>query len=92
MTKAVVAAIRTKPERVLQDVPRLMELGGLRETLDVSARTILKDNISWHLHFPAANTTPWQLEGTILGLLKINKSLGEKGIRTLGTNKICTTD
>lgn len=68
MTKAVVAAIRTKPERVLQDVPRLMELGGLRETLDVSARTILKDNISWHLHFPAANTTPWQLEGTILGL------------------------
>ena len=29
---------------------------------------ILKDNISWHFPFPSANTTPWQLEGTILGL------------------------
>jgi uncharacterized protein (DUF362 family) len=31
-------------------------------------RTILKDNISWHFPFPGANTTPWQLEGTILAL------------------------
>jgi uncharacterized protein (DUF362 family) len=30
----------------------------------------LKDNISWHFPFPAANTTPWQLEGTILALRK----------------------
>jgi len=30
--------------------------------------TILKDNISWHFPFPAANTTPWQLEGTIQAL------------------------
>ena len=30
--------------------------------------TILKDNISWHFPFPGANTTPWQLEGTILAL------------------------
>ncbi|MBN1402359.1 MAG: DUF362 domain-containing protein, partial [Anaerolineae bacterium] len=26
------------------------------------------DNISWHYPFPSANTTPWQLEGTILAL------------------------
>jgi len=32
--------------------------------------TILKDNLSWHLPFLSANTTPWQLEGTILGLRK----------------------
>ncbi|HVY32261.1 MAG TPA: DUF362 domain-containing protein [Polyangiaceae bacterium] len=30
--------------------------------------TILKDNISWHFPFPGANTTPWQLEGSILAL------------------------
>ena len=32
------------------------------------ATTILKDNISWHFPFPGANTTPWQLEGTIRAL------------------------
>ena len=30
--------------------------------------TILKDNISWYFPMPSANTTPWQLEGTILAL------------------------
>src|SRR5207248_1327370 len=34
------------------------------------ATTILKDNISWHFPFPAANTTPWQLEGTIRALAR----------------------
>lgn len=45
-----------------------MEMAGLKQTLDVDATTILKDNISWHYPFLSANTTPWQLEGTILGL------------------------
>jgi uncharacterized protein (DUF362 family) len=36
--------------------------------LQPGAATILKDNISWHFPFPAANTTPWQLEGTVRGL------------------------
>ena len=38
------------------------------------ATTILKDNISWHYPFPGANTTPWQLEGTILALKKAGYS------------------
>ena len=38
------------------------------ETLDRSVPTILKNNLSWHLMYPSANTTPWQLEGTILAL------------------------
>jgi len=66
--KATVAALRTGSERVLEDYDRLFELGNAREHLDPSATTILKDNISWHFPFPAANTTPWQLEGTILAL------------------------
>jgi len=45
-----------------------MEQAGIRQAFDSSARTILKDNISWHNFFPGANTTPWQLEGSILAL------------------------
>ena len=63
-----VAVLRTTPETVLDDYQRLCELAGMREALDPSATTILKDNISWHMLYPSANTTPWQLEGTILAL------------------------
>jgi len=63
-----VAVLRTTPETVLDDYQRLCELAGMREALDPTATTILKDNISWHLLYPSANTTPWQLEGTILAL------------------------
>lgn len=68
MNKAKVAVLRTKPDTVLADYRRLCELAGMKDALDVSAKTILKDNISWHLMFPGANTTPWQLEGTIQAL------------------------
>ncbi len=66
--KATVAALRTRPDRVLDDYERLMELAHAPQHLAPGATTILKDNISWHFPFPAANTTPWQLEGTIRAL------------------------
>jgi uncharacterized protein (DUF362 family) len=66
--KAIVAALRTRPESVLDDYARLSDLAGARQHLTAGASTILKDNISWHFPFPAANTTPWQLEGTIRAL------------------------
>jgi uncharacterized protein (DUF362 family) len=53
---------------VLDDYERLMDLAHAPEHLAPGATTILKDNISWHFPFPAANTTPWQLEGTIRAL------------------------
>ncbi len=65
-----VAVLRTRPETVLEDYGRLLELAGVRECLAPGVTTILKDNISWHYPFPGANTTPWQLEGTILALRK----------------------
>jgi len=70
MTKSVVAVLKTTPATVLDDYQRLAELAGMKEALTPGAPTILKDNISWHFPFPAANTTPWQLEGTILALRK----------------------
>ena len=66
--KATVAALRTQPATVLDDYARLSALAGVRQHLAPGTTTILKDNISWHFPFPAANTTPWQLEGTIRAL------------------------
>ncbi|MBN2288233.1 MAG: DUF362 domain-containing protein [Candidatus Glassbacteria bacterium] len=65
MAKARVAVLKTSPGSVLEDYDRLARLAGLDSALDKGAETILKDNISWHFPFPGANTTPWQLEGTI---------------------------
>ena len=69
-SRAKVAVLRTEPETVLQDYERLLELADVGASLDPDATTILKDNISWHYPMPGANTTPWQLEGTILALRK----------------------
>ncbi|MGC9359163.1 MAG: DUF362 domain-containing protein [Anaerolineae bacterium] len=66
--RATVAVLRTQPETVLEDYDRLMEMAGIERYLPKDTTVILKDNISWHYPFPGANTTPWQLEGTILGL------------------------
>jgi uncharacterized protein (DUF362 family) len=68
--RSQVAALLTKPETVLKDYERLLDLAGVQDALDPKAATILKDNISWHYPFPSANTTPWQLEGTIMALRK----------------------
>jgi uncharacterized protein (DUF362 family) len=68
--KSRVAVLRVTPETILDDIEKLMDLAGVRTALDPSRTTILKDNISWHFPFPGANTTPWQLEGAILGLRK----------------------
>ena len=92
-TKATVAVLRTTPETVLDDYQRLYELAGVRAALDPGAETILKDNISWHFPFPSANTTPWQLEGSVLAL----RAAGLAGIscvqnKTVVTNAFKGTD
>ena len=85
--RSKVAVLRVTPRTVLADIHRLCELAGMREALDANATTILKDNISWHYPFPSANTTPWQLEGTI-------QALRASGLRdvTCVQNKTVVTD
>ncbi|MCX7591783.1 MAG: DUF362 domain-containing protein, partial [Kiritimatiellae bacterium] len=68
--KARVAILKTSPATVLRDYHRLMNLAGHREVLSRECETILKVNISWHFFFPAASTTPWQLDGVIRALKK----------------------
>jgi uncharacterized protein (DUF362 family) len=67
-TKPTVAVLYTRPETVIQDYQRLFELAGGPAALQPHTPTILKDNITWHFPMPGTNTTPWQLEGTILAL------------------------
>ena len=66
MPRSKVAVLRVRPDHILDDIDRLHDARRASSTRSRPARTtILKDNISWHFPFPGANTTPWQLEGTI---------------------------
>lgn len=70
MSGARVALVRARPETAVEDCVRACRLGGLEDALAKDAPTVLKPNISWHLFFPGANTTPWQLDGAIEALRK----------------------
>ncbi len=70
MTRSTVAVLKTHPRTVLADIARLMAMAGLEQAMPKDKVTILKDNISWHLPYLSANTTPWQLEGTIQAMKK----------------------
>ena len=60
---STVAIVRTTPETVIEDYARLLELIKYQDIIKKDRTTILKNNISWHLLYPSANTTPWQVEG-----------------------------
>lgn len=68
MARSKVAVIKTKPETILDDIDRLHDLAGVERALPKGVLTILENNVSRHFPFPAANTTPWQLEGEIRSL------------------------
>src|SRR5512133_943801 len=63
--RARVAVVRTRPETVLDDTAVMMRGIGYGKALPPGNRTILKDNISWHLPYLSANSTPWQIEGVV---------------------------
>ncbi|MFI5252450.1 MAG: DUF362 domain-containing protein [Bacteroidota bacterium] len=86
MAKSKVAVVKVTPETILPDIERMMHLAGFTNALKEEATTILKDNISWHFPFPAANTTPWQMEGTILAL----RNAGYNGITCVQNKTVVT--
>jgi uncharacterized protein (DUF362 family) len=71
-----IAVLRTKPETVVRDYARVMELSDYKKALPKEKETILKLNLSWSLYFPACSTEPWQLEGVL-------KALYDGGYRNL---------
>ena len=62
---ARVAVVRTRPETVLEDYARVMELARYRDTISRDRDTLLKLNLSWTKYFPACSSQPWQVDGVI---------------------------
>ncbi|HJN17424.1 MAG TPA: DUF362 domain-containing protein [Armatimonadota bacterium] len=69
VTSATVAVVKTRPDSVVEDYARLMDLAGYRETLDPRQDTLLKLNLSWTKYFPACSSEPWQVDGVVTKLL-----------------------
>jgi uncharacterized protein (DUF362 family) len=67
---ARVAVVRTRPETVLEDYARVMELAGYRDTLTPDRDTLIKLNLSWTKYFPACSSQPWQVDGIVTTLLQ----------------------
>jgi len=86
MMKSIVAIRKTSPETVFEDIEWIMRMAGIEQLLPKEKRVILKDNISWHFPFIGANTTPWQLEGTIRAL----RNAGYKDICSVHNNTVVT--
>jgi uncharacterized protein (DUF362 family) len=81
-----VAVLKTQPDAVLDDIARLMTLADVERCLPKDRPVILKSNISWHMPFLSANTTPWQLEGVIRCL----RDLGYKDIVSVENETVVT--
>jgi uncharacterized protein (DUF362 family) len=62
---ARVAVVRTRPETVLADYGRVMDLAGYRDTLARDRDTLIKLNLSWTKYFPSCSSQPWQVDGVI---------------------------
>jgi len=86
LAKSKVVVYKAKPESVLKVIEQAMLVAGVEQTLPRDKPTILKDNISWHFPYLSANTTPWQLEGTIRAL----KNAGYIDISAVHNNTVVT--
>lgn len=86
MSKSKIAVVKTSPDSVLYDFKKLFGLAEAVKFLDQEKNTILKDNISWHFPYLSANTTPWQLEGTIQAL----RAMGCANLVSVHNNTVVT--
>src|SRR6187401_3251920 len=66
---ARVAVVRTRPQTVVADYARVMDLAGYRETLRRDGDTLIKLNLSWTKYFPACSSQPWQVDGVVSKML-----------------------
>jgi len=66
---ARVAVIRTRPESVIDDYARVMDLAGYRDVIARDRDTLLKLNLSWTKYFPSCSSQPWQVDGVVTKML-----------------------
>ena len=62
---ARVAVVRTRPETVIADYARVMDLAGYQHTIARDRDTLIKLNLSWTKYFPACSSQPWQVDGVL---------------------------
>jgi uncharacterized protein (DUF362 family) len=62
---ARVAVVRTRPETVIEDYARVMDLAGFRDTIAADRDTLIKLNLSWTKYFPSCSSQPWQVDGVL---------------------------
>jgi uncharacterized protein (DUF362 family) len=65
MTASKVVVLRTRPETVLDDYARAMDLADWQKALPAAYETVLKLNLSWTKYYPACSSQPWQVEGVV---------------------------
>ena len=66
---SVVSVVFTKPETVLDDYRRVMELASWNAHLRAERELLLKLNLSWTKYFPACSSQPWQVDGVVRTLV-----------------------
>ena len=66
---ARVAVVRTRPDTVVEDYGRVMDLAGYRDVLPQDRDTIIKLNLSWTKYFPACSSQPWQVDGVVTKMI-----------------------
>jgi hypothetical protein len=74
---SLVSVVFTKPETVLDDYRRVMELASWTSHLGGERELLLKLNLSWTKYFPSCSSQPWQLEGVLRTLLEGNYDPGK---------------
>ena len=62
---ARVAVVRTRPETVIADYARVMDLAGYQHTIARERETLIKLNLSWTKYFPSCSSQPWQVDGVL---------------------------
>jgi len=62
---ARVAVVRTRPDTVIADYARVMDLAGYQHTIGRDHDTLIKLNLSWTKYFPACSSQPWQVDGVL---------------------------
>jgi len=66
---ARVAVVRTRPETIVEDYGRVMDLAGYGDVLSRDRDTVIKLNLSWTKYFPACSSQPWQVDGVVTKML-----------------------
>jgi uncharacterized protein DUF362 len=62
---ARVAVVRTRPDTIIADYARVMDLAGYQHTIARELDTLIKLNLSWTKYFPACSSQPWQVDGVL---------------------------